>query len=228
MKRHLLARLVQVALSSFFLLTCATPAFSQEQEGFAKVGGYAGMSGVLDFTFDGVSFDGDTYYQRVGGEEIVILPRLDKQTMFRGILGYRASKGAFELSYERTHHNGTFGDMPVESTFQAVNVDGRFYFLTSGRLQPHVLFGGSIPWLTVENGSFLDSDVGDARWRGFGVNTEAGVTVYPHPRFGVSAGYSYRVIWFDRATGVTDEFAELRPRFRETSRGAIVTALFTF
>ena len=33
------------------------------------------------------------------------------------------------------------------------------------------------------------------------VNSEAGVTIYPHSRLGVSVGYNYRVLWFDRVTG---------------------------
>ena len=91
-----------------------------------------------------------------------------------------------------------------------------------------MLVGASIPWFTVDEGSFLNDDVGNARFRGYGVNTEAGVTVYVQPRVGVSIGYSYRVFWFDRATGVLNEFADLRPRFRETSGNVVVTGLFTF
>ena len=90
-------------------------------------------------------------------------------------------------------------------------------------MQPHVLVGGSIPWLTVKDGGFLNDDVGNARFRGYGVNTEAGVTVYPHPRMGIGVGYSYRVMWFDRATGVSETLYDLRPRFRETSGSVVMT-----
>ena len=62
------------------------------------------------FTFDGETFDGFTYYQEIDGDEIAILPKLDKQKMFRGILGYRGEKAALEFSYERTNHNGAFGE----------------------------------------------------------------------------------------------------------------------
>jgi hypothetical protein len=218
----LLRLLVYLTLMSF-----PAPAFAQELQGFAKEGGYAGVSGLLNFTFDGVTFDGSTIYREVDGDEIVILPKLDTQHMFRGILGYRGARGAFELSYERTRHNGTFLDLTGTATFQAVNIDGRF-FLTRGRVQPHVLVGGSIPWFTVKDGSFLDPDVSDAKFRGFGINTEAGLTFYLQPQFGVSAGYAYRVMWFDRVTGVTDTLYELRPRFRETSGSVVISVLYTF
>jgi hypothetical protein len=222
------ARFVSILALPLFLLALATPAWSQERSGFAKEGGFVGVSGVLDFTLDGDTFDGQSIYKRVNGEEFLILPLLEGQNMFRGILGVRGPKAAFELSYDRAQHHGTFVGETTEATFQAVNADARLFFLTSGRVQPHVLVGAALPWLTIKDGSFLDPDVGNARYRGFGVNTEAGVTVYPHPRFGISAGYRYRVIWFDRATGVSDTFYELRPRFRTTNGSVVMTGLFSF
>ena len=222
------ARFVTILALPLFLLTLAAPAWSQEQAGFAKEGGYVGVAGLLDFTLDGDTFDGSSIYRRVNGDEFLILPLLEGRNMMRAILGFRAPKGAFEFSYDRTQHRGTFMGETDDATFQAINADARFFFATSGRVQPHVLVGGALPWLTIKDGSFLHSDVGNARYRGFGVNTEAGVTVYPHPRLGVSAGYRYRVMWFDRATGVSDTFYELRPRFRETNGSVVMTTLFTF
>jgi hypothetical protein len=216
------------------LIVCIGPsaAWSQDQQGFAKVGGYAGGSFAPKFTLDGESFDGLTYYQEIDGDEIAILPRLDKQNMFRGILGYRAEKAAIELSYERTSHNGTFGEGTGQATFQQVNVDGRFFFLTRARIQPYLLVGAGIPWLTIKDGSFLEnqpeSGAGDGTFNGFALNTEVGVTVYPHPRVGIVLGYAYRPIWFHRVTGITDTRYDLRPRFRESSKGAVFTTLFTF
>jgi hypothetical protein len=70
--------------------------------------------------------------------------------------------------------------------------------------------------------------VGDARFRGYGLNTEAGVTVFPTPQFGIGVGYTYRVVWFDRVTGVSDTLFELRPRFRETSGSVAINGTFVF
>ena len=206
-------------------------AWSQEQ-GFAKLGGYAGGSLVPQFTLDGETFDGFTFYQEIDGDEIAILPKLDQQPMFRGILGYRYDRAAIEVSYERTSHNGAFGDGTGKATFQQVNVDARYFFLTHGRIQPYVLVGGGIPWLTIEDGSFLENEpergVGDGTFNGFALNSEVGVAVYPHPRIGIVLGYGYRPIWFHRVTGVTDTRYDLRPRFRESSKGPVFTTLFTF
>jgi opacity protein-like surface antigen len=217
------------------LSVCALPgaAWAQEQGGFAKVGGYVGGSFAPAFSLDGETFNGLTVYQEVNGDEIALLPKLDKQKMFRGVLGYRYERAALELSYERTTHNGVFAEIGTgEATFQQLNVDTRFFFLTRGRIQPYILAGAGFPWLTIVDGSFLlddlDAGVGDGRFKGYALNTEVGVTVYAHPQVGIVLGYEYRPIWFDRATGITDKRYELRPRFRESSRGIVFTTLVTF
>ncbi len=215
------------------LMGVATPAWSQEFEpmfptGFAKEGGYIGMSGIPNFTLDGVTFDGETWYKEVGGEEIFILPKLNTRHMFRGLVGFRGRQAGLEISYDRTRHSGTFQDIPAEAVFQAVNVDGKYFFLPEQRIQPHIVVGGAFPWLTIKDGSYLEPTLGDARYRGYGLNTEAGVTVYPHQRVGVSVGYAYRVMWFDRASGASDRLGELRPRFRETSGSMVFAGHLTF
>src|SRR6266478_1680968 len=93
------ARLVKLCLP-LFLLALASPAWSQEQSRAAKEGMYVGVSGQRGFTLDGLNFDGESYYQKIDGEEIIILPRLDRKNMLRGVVGYRAKRGSFEVSYD--------------------------------------------------------------------------------------------------------------------------------
>jgi hypothetical protein len=223
------ARLVKLLGLPLFVLALAAPAWSQEGSSFAKQGMYVGVSALPGFTLDGVTFDGSTYYQKIGGEEILILPRLDRKNMLRAIAGFRSKRGSFEVSYDQTKHAGTFLGVPgQEATFHSINGDERIFFLTGHRIQPYGLLGGSIPWVTIKDGSFLDPDLGDGSFRGFGINTEAGVTVFALPRFGISVGYRYRAMWFDSASGVSDTTYKLRPRFRETSGSAVMTAHFSF
>lgn len=212
------------------VLAVAAPVSAQlpDQSGAAKEGGFVGVTVMPAFTFDGETFDGQTYYQEIDGEELFFLPSLNERPLIRVILGYRAKSAAIEISYDRTQHDGTFMDVPLDATFQAVNVDGRYFFAPRSRVQPHVLVGGSFPWLNVEDGSVLGEDVGDARFKGYGLNTEAGVTFYPTRQLGIGVGYSYRVIWFDRASGATDRLGDLRPRFRETAGSIAITGTFTF
>ena len=222
------ARFASVLALPLFLLALAPPASSQDRSTFAKEGAYAGVSALPEFTLDGLTFDGATYYQKEGGEEILILPRLERKSMLRAIVGVRSARGAFEVSYDQTKHVGTFLGAPGEATFHSISADERIFLLTRRRIQPYGLLGGSVPWLTIKDGSFLDPDMGNASFRGFGVNTEAGVAVFPHPRLGISSGYRYRAIWFDHASGVSDTSYKLRPRFHETSGSVVVTGLFTF
>ena len=217
------------------LIVCVVPvaAFSQEQQSFAKVGGFAGGSFAPAFTFDGETFDGFTAYREVGGDEVALLPRLDEQSMFRGVLGYRYERATIELSYERTNHTGMFADIATgEATFQQISVNSRLFFLTHSRVQPYVMGGGGFPWLSIKDGSFLldepEAGVGDGSFKGYALNTEVGVTIYPHRQVGVVLGYEYRPIWFDRASGVTDTQYKLRPRFHESSQGFVFSTLFTF
>ena len=226
-------RFVSTFALPLLLLTLATPAWSQdqpefEQPGFAKEGGYIGVSGLFDAKLTKDNFDGASIYKKVNGEEFLILPLFERGNMIRGILGVRYPKAAFEFSYDQTKHQGSFFGDTGEATFHAINADGRYFFATGGRVQPHILLGGSFPWLNIKDGSVLDDDVGTATYRGMGLNTEAGVTVYANPQLGIGVGYRYRMIWFDRAKGVTKTDYELRPRFRENSGSVVITGLFTF
>lgn len=216
-----------------FMLLLSAPALAQvERKGFAKEGGFVSVTVMPSFTFDGETFDGQTAYKEIDGEELFFLPKLDKQPLMRATLGYRGRQASLEISYDRTQHQGSFAGESLDATYQAINVDGRFFFLTSSRVQPHVVAGGSFPWLRIKdgsfNGNFDEPEIGDVRLRGYGVNTEAGVTIFPVPQFGIGIGYSYRVMWFDRGTGVSDTLFELRPRFRETSGTVAITSTFVF
>jgi len=70
-------RIVRVVSVPVFLVMMAAPTWAQETTGFAKNGGYVGMSGILDFSFGGDTFDGESIYKKVNGEEILILPKFD-------------------------------------------------------------------------------------------------------------------------------------------------------
>jgi len=226
MTSHPYARIVTVAALSF--LAGASAAGAQETGGYASTGVYVGVASVPNFTLDGVTFDGSTYYRQIDGDEIMILPRLDSRSTLRGVAGYRSARGSFEVSYERTKHTGTFLGASGEASFQSLNFDERIYAMTRGRIQPYGLLGLSIPSLTVKEGSGDGERIGDAHWHGFGLNIEPGVAVYPTPHVGISVGYRYRVMWFDTAVGVTDTTYQLRPRFRETAGSASITAFVTF
>ena len=75
------------------LMAVTTPAIAQvaPQPGFAKLGGFAGVTVMPSFTFDGETFDGMTAYQEIDGEELLIM----KESDILGVIeGQQAAKKA--------------------------------------------------------------------------------------------------------------------------------------
>jgi hypothetical protein len=211
-----------IAAVPAFVLSSFVPAWCQAQQGYARQSVYVGVSGNFGFTLEGTSFNGETAYKQVDGDELFILPRLDKQNALRGVLGFRAPWFGLEVSYDRSRHDGTYQGTSTSVLFNAINIDARVFFLRRHRIQPHALIGIAFPWVDVSNGSSLSGVTGEATYRGQGMNTEAGVTVFLIPRVGVSIGYTYRPIWFDRVRGVGGQEFQLKPRFRESSSNPVM------
>jgi hypothetical protein len=219
---------ITTAAVTLSLLAFASAARAQEDPGFAKNGLFVGVTSVPTLTFDGVTFDGQSIYKQINGDEILLLPRLESKSTIRGLVGYRVTRGSFEVGYESLDLNATFLGLSGAASFHVFNFDERIYAFTSKRIQPYGLAGFSLPWLTVQDGSFLHERVGDGTYHGQGINMEAGATVFPIPRVGISAGYRYRVMWFDTASGVTNTPYDLHPKFRETAGNVSISAFVTF
>ena len=50
---------------------------------------------------------------------------------------YGTRQASLELSYERTQHDGSFaGEFAMDSTFQAFNIDARYFVAPTRRIQP--------------------------------------------------------------------------------------------
>jgi hypothetical protein len=83
-------RLSKAVALALLLMAFAAPARAQSETvgsgGFAKEGGYVGISAIPGFTFDGITFDGSTVYREVDGEELALLPRLDKHATMRVVV----------------------------------------------------------------------------------------------------------------------------------------------
>lgn len=211
------------------LALCLTAAVAWGQtpaSRYAKEGAIVGVSGTLDTTLEGDYFDGDHFFR--DSEEVFLVPRLNRRSNMRVMAGFRGGSGAFEASYEQTTHDGSFAGLTGVARLHAINLDGRFFFATRTRVQPHVLIGLAIPWLTVEEGAATRTETGNVTYTGPGVNAGAGVTVYVHPRLGINVGYSYRAIWFLRGNGVLGRDNELKPAPRGTMRGVTVGTTVTF
>ncbi|HEX7779380.1 MAG TPA: hypothetical protein VF424_09090, partial [Vicinamibacterales bacterium] len=80
----------RAACAALVLVGWTSPAWAQETRlPFDIEGGYVGFGGLINFTLDGKTFDGETVYKEVNGEELAILPRLHSRTLPKFYFGYR-------------------------------------------------------------------------------------------------------------------------------------------
>lgn len=223
-------------LASMIVFAAAAPARAQNAagRGYAYEGVYVGVGAMPPTSLDNEAFSGDAIYVAEDDGEQFALPTLDSVVLPRVVVGFRSRPMALEFSYDRARYTGSFLGLPRDAVLNVFNVDGRFFFATRGRVQPHLVIGMAFPWLKVPDGSFApesdftDAPQGDATFRGYGLNTEVGVTLFVTPRVGVSAGYAWRALWFRRVRGIGDEPKELHPPFDAFRGHAAVMGFVTF
>lgn len=221
----------------FILMGLVIPAAAQDRPspGFAKEGAYIGFGVLPNFTIDAEEFTGGVIYVSEDDGEQTVIPTLDKRPVFRTIVGFRARPAALEFSYDRAEFKDDFLGLTGNSAYNSINVDVRVFFMTRSRIQPYILAGGAFQWVHVDDGSyapgadpFFDAPIGDAGFKGYGLNTEAGVAVFATRRAWVTLGGSYRVLWFRHGSDSDEEREDLKPPFEFMRASASVTGFFTF
>jgi hypothetical protein len=171
---------------------------------YAKQGFYLGVTG--NYNTIGGDFDGKTVEGSFN--EVVAVPKVDDALGVGIVLGYRAQKGAIELSYVRSQHDTTFLGYPLgDATYNTINVDGKYFFNSDQPLQPFLLLGMCFPWLKVKNSSVSSEDFetlqsGDATFYGIGLNLGTGIAYYLNPRVAITGGITYRL---NAYTGISGE-----------------------
>lgn len=155
--------------------------------------------------------------------EVDIIPTIDRNFGFGGLIGHREGPWAAEISYWRNDHTATYtGGTGVTLTtparYESFNVDFKRYFLTELPAQPFVNVGLTFPWLWMHNTSYIMDyhsppnpstgqynviGVNDETISGFGVNLGAGVEVYISELFSISGGAYGRFVGFDQINGAS-------------------------
>jgi hypothetical protein len=120
------------------------------------------------------------------GPSTVFLPSMDPGVGFDVGMGFRTMEDAFEITYDRSEHTGSFGNMSLDSIQETVNFDWRHFFVPDRRLQPFTVFGFNIPWVTIENGAKNAFATGDATLYGFGMNLGGGAAYYLTPQLSIN------------------------------------------
>jgi len=182
------------------IIVSFTALVSAEEGNFrAKSGFYIGLSGVHN-TVESDDFDGETVL--VGPSDIILVPDVDDGTGFKIVLGARSSSSAAEISYIKSDHDITFLGASGDGELTLWNLDWKLFFQTKKRVQPFFLLGFNFSEFTAKDSSSDGINVGDAKFKGVGLNAGAGLAYYFNPRAAITAGATYRWITYGRAKGI--------------------------
>ena len=104
----------------------------------------------------GLSFRGDLDGKLVLGDatKVFFIPSPARGTGFGLSVGRLEKKGLWSVSYFRSTHRVSFRGGSSDSTFNAVLVDGRAYFLPKSPFTPYIHVGIVLPWLAVQSGTW--------------------------------------------------------------------------
>jgi len=151
----------------------------------------------------GLSFRGDLDGKLVLGDatKVFFIPSPERGTGFGLGLGRLEKKGLWSVAFFRSPHRVTFRGGSSDSTFSAVLLDGKAFFVPRSPFTPFVHLGIVLPWLAVRGGSTLNGAPRDVTYLGVGVTTGAGFLLKFGRRAFVSAGYMARWMAFLYAKG---------------------------
>lgn len=181
---------------------------------FAKEGLYVGIRYADNSPRGGGDFDGLHFVAYA--EELIAVPQLDRGAGPAVLIGYRMTSGAIELAYLRSTHSSVWAGLLATVHSHTLDIDGKYHFLWSGRVQPYVVGGFGFSWLRMDDGVIPFSTrggSGDGTLAGVGLNGGAGMVVYPHPRVALSGGATYRFDVYTRAKRATYEWTDIDQAF---------------
>jgi hypothetical protein len=152
-------------------------------------------------------FDGER--AEIGPNDIFLVPKLSSANGFGGLIGFRFyRKGivdpAMEVSYLQSNHKSTVVGQPMEDAkYRMVNLDVKGYFMPTRSLQPFVVAGICLPWMTVPNSDLQLNDSGhligtnEAKFSGLGFNLGGGLSWYVLPMLSLDGSAIYRLKSFN-------------------------------
>jgi len=156
-------------------------------------------------------------------EEVDLIPTINRNFGFAGMVGHREGPWAIELSYWYSNHSATLYSsanpgVPVtvsSAVFTALNVDLKRYFFTSLPIQPFIDVGMNFTSLTSQNTSELfayDSANGqfdEYVWSGnqtdtgYGLNLGIGAELYLGNGFSLVGGAIQRFTTWQQINGAS-------------------------
>lgn len=164
-----------------------------------------GRSGsCFSFLLQTADFRGDLATPRVlwHFEKAFSFPRLQAGFAVGVSYGFKADKGAWEVSYRLSAHRGTSADgAPASPVVHILELNGRSFLLRESAVHPYFQGGICLPILHLPHGSAYRGRTSGATFVGGGLNLGAGLAVDIGPTVVVTAGAVNRFVWFLYAYG---------------------------
>ena len=203
MNFHMPKTIPILALAAIMLATAVTPASAiQRRAKISDRGFYLGF--YLPFNSVGGDFKDDIYLQYSSLNRRIYVPDIDAGMGFGFGGGVKFSQAALEVAYLRTTHDATVNDYARDVTLNMVNIDLKYHFIPRSSAQPYAQIGLCLPWMKADYAasSATGDIIGDAKYRGYGLNVGGGVTMHLNDQLAFTGGAVYRWIGYSNFTGI--------------------------
>lgn len=180
-----------------FIFVLLIPSTSQGKSKGRFFLGVGGTQVQIGGSFDGTGSVAD-------GGSSKVLPDLDTANGIKLIAGYQSDKGAFELSYNRSKHDGTWLGLDMPSEFKSYNLDFKIFVFKEiiNRIQPLLALGVASITLTVEGGSTDGFSTADAKFKGFALRYGGGIEISLHEHIAIGLLGIYRRGSYNSGSGI--------------------------
>ncbi len=184
-------------LGAIVLALIAVRPVSGQGTKYSKEGCFIGLSG------SSLSFQGDLDKDLVlwHFEKAFFVPRMERATGFGLGFGFKKDSALWNIVVLRSSHKTDLQGKASQSTFYSIDVSGRAFLLKNAPFQPYLLFGLSIPFIHVKDGSKLHDSISHATYYGIGLNFGSGIVIHLRPRLFISSGVIYRYLAFLYVSG---------------------------
>jgi len=170
------------------------------------VGGFLSYMTITN----GGDIDGNVFGISLSPYELDLVPGINSNFGFGAFLGRREGDFALEAGYSQSQHSAYWGvGTPFSSTgtasYQSVDINFKRYLFTEQQMQPFILAGLALPWVTYP----LASTDGLGNFSSFcisgvGFNLGGGVEFYFDDSFSIFGTVFQRWNKFDTSVGYRD------------------------